>query len=309
MADKVKSSGKKPRLAIRGYLLHLTHYDPQWVLKKNSERPFDLGLAMEIADELAGAGFNALLVGVSDGVRYKSHPEFRRKYSVPMKQLETLCKHARSLGLEIIPKLNFSRSAINRHNDWMLAPKENWYVHFDDDYYWKTGFEAIDEVIAACRPKRFFHVGMDEDHDRSYTQYVDAILRLRAGLKKRGRDYRASTAQVLEQDFACPSRSLFCGVQRGTRSDGWRDDQLPRRIRYWTDDLQLLLGFVHSGQALAYLPDFALHDPHLARIQVSDCAYTCSEQAWLVWDRSTGGAWQQELSATLGDFSPHGANQ
>jgi hypothetical protein len=61
--------------------------------------------------------------------------------------------------------------------------------------------------------------------------------------------------------------------------------RLPRKIPYWTDDLQLLLGFVRSGQALAYLPDFALEDPQPVRIRVSDCACECSERAWLVWNR------------------------
>ncbi|MES2261863.1 MAG: LysR family transcriptional regulator [Pseudomonadota bacterium] len=110
---------------------------------------------------------------------------------------------------------------------------------------------------------------------------------------------RANTAQVLEYDFACPSRSLFCGVQRGARSDGWRDDRLPRKIRYWSDDLQLLLGFVKSGDALAYLPDFALADPELVRIQVGDCAFECSEQVALVWNPVRAPAWLQRLAAEL----------
>ena len=109
----------------------------------------------------------------------------------------------------------------------------------------------------------------------------------------------ADTASVLAHDFACPSRSLFCGVQRGARSDGWRDDQLPRKIRYWTDDLQLLLGLVKSGAALAYLPDFALADPELRRIHVSDCAFECVEQVALVWNRSSASDWQRKLAETL----------
>lgn len=113
---------------------------------------------------------------------------------------------------------------------------------------------------------------------------------------KRSAEVTADTAQVLAHDFACPSRSLFCGVQRGSRSDGWRDDQLPRRIRYWTDDLQLLLSFVKGAAALAYLPDFALADPELVRVQVSDCAFTCSEQVWLVWDRRNAAQWLRELA-------------
>jgi hypothetical protein len=180
---------KTPRpsqtLPLCGFLLHLTHYAPGWVPKKPQEQPFDPGVAGEIVEELARQGFNALLIGVSDGVRYRSHPEFGRHYSAPMAELEALATHARSLGLEVIPKLNFSRSPINCHNDWMRAPGEQWHTHFEDDYYWRTAFEAIDEVIAACRPARYFHVGMDEDHERSYSQYVEALRVLRAGLRKR----------------------------------------------------------------------------------------------------------------------------
>lgn len=113
----------------------------------------------------------------------------------------------------------------------------------------------------------------------------------------------ADTAQVLAYDFACPSRSLFCGVQRGARSDGWRDDQLPRRIRYWTDDLQLLLALVKSGEALAYLPDFALADPELRRIHVTDCVFECVEQVALVWNRAKASAWQRELAASLAGYN------
>ncbi|OFA01986.1 LysR family transcriptional regulator [Duganella sp. HH101] len=113
----------------------------------------------------------------------------------------------------------------------------------------------------------------------------------------------AETAQVLAHDFACPSRSLFCGVQRGARSDGWRDDQLPRKIRYWTDDLQLLLSLVKSGEALAYLPDFALADPELRRIHVTDCAFECVEQVALVWNHVKASAWQRELAASLAGYN------
>jgi len=127
------------------------------------------------------------------------------------------------------------------------------------------------------------------------------VKQLRKAGKSAGRAVlQATTAQVLEHDFACPSRSMFCGVQRGARSDGWRDDQLPRRIRYWTDDIHLLLGFVKSGAALAYLPDFALQDEALVRIHVSDCAYECVERVALVWNRAHAAEWQRRLAGALG---------
>lgn len=105
-----------------------------------------------------------------------------------------------------------------------------------------------------------------------------------------------TAAEVLEHDFASPTRSLFCGMQRGSRSDGWRDDLFPRRIRYWSDDLHLLLGFVQRGAALAYLPGFALDEPGLVRLKVRDCPFSCSERVQLVWNRRTAPAWLDALA-------------
>ena len=175
----------KKNRPVLGYLLHLTHYDPKWILTKSREKSFDPEVAREIIDALAAQGFNTLLLGVSDGVRYRSHPELKKRYSVPMNQLVELAGYARARGLDIVPKLNFSRSPTNCHNHWMRAPGEAWHEHFDDAHYWKTAFEIIDEVIDACRPARFFHVGMDEDHERSARQYCDALATLRTGLRKR----------------------------------------------------------------------------------------------------------------------------
>lgn len=135
---------------------------------------------------------------------------------------------------------------------------------------------------------------------------LESARRPRAEKSTSAATLEAPTAEVLLHDFACPSRSLFCGVRRGARSDGWRDDQLPRKIRYWTDDLQLLLSLVKSGEALAYLPDFALADPELRRIHVTDCAFECVEQVALVWNHVKAGAWLRELALALA-AAPDGA--
>ncbi len=175
----------KPVLRWGGYLLHLTHYDPSWVLKKKTEKPFDLDVAHRVIDLLADAGYNMLMIGVSDGVAYRSHPELRRRYSRPMSALVELANHAHERGLEVVPKLNFSKSEINCHDFWIREEGEVWHAKFDDEPYWRYGFDCMDEIIVACRPQRFFHIGMDEDHERSYSQYVAAIATLRARLKQR----------------------------------------------------------------------------------------------------------------------------
>jgi hypothetical protein len=100
---------------------------------------------------------------------------------VPMRSLKRLVAAAGRNGIEVVPKLNFARSHYHQHNQW-FRPHER---HFDDQTYWTTAFEVVDELIEVCGPRRFFHIGMDEDHNRSYTQYAAAVCRLRAGLRKR----------------------------------------------------------------------------------------------------------------------------
>ena len=113
-----------------------------------------------------------------------------------------------------------------------------------------------------------------------------------ADTKKPQGSVQVTTEKVLRHDFACPTRSMFCGLQQGKHSDGWHDAELPRRIRYWVDDLQVLLSLVQSDQALAYLPEFALKEYNLIKIQVTDCPFQCTASAHLVWRPVTAAGWQ-----------------
>lgn len=173
---------KEGLIPVRGFLLHITHYDPAWCKRKSRERPFDLELGLEIIDAMSDVGLNLLVIDCADGVRYKSHPELVRKYTVPMTHLKRLVNRAQEKHIEVVPKLNFSQSRSERHNDWFRPYNEL----FDNDQYWKIAFEIIDELIHVCKPGRYFHIGMDEDHDRAHSQYIEAIQKLRNGLNERG---------------------------------------------------------------------------------------------------------------------------
>jgi hypothetical protein len=161
--------------------MHVTHYDQHWPKAKDQEPPFDLSVGLELIDAMADVGFNVLVVDCEDGLRYACHPELTRSYSVPMETLAQLAQRARRHDIDVVPKLNFARSALHRHNDW-FRPHD---ALFDTETYWTYAFEVIDELIAVAQPPRWFHVGMDEDHDRSYGQYVEAIKTLHAGLRAR----------------------------------------------------------------------------------------------------------------------------
>ncbi|MGC9348597.1 MAG: hypothetical protein ACP5JG_10705 [Anaerolineae bacterium] len=202
-------------LPIRGFLMHITHYDPRWWAVKEDESPFDLTTGVEVIDAMAAAGLNLLVIDCADGVRYASHPELARHYSVSMTTLEALVDRADDHGIEVVPKLNFSQSGLHRHNHWFRPHNDL----FDSSRYWELAFEVIDELIDVMRPPRFFHVGMDEDHWRSYDQYVVAIQTLHAGLANR--DLRT----VIWNDSAClwPQAAIHLDKSLAAEQSGPQD--------------------------------------------------------------------------------------
>ena len=162
----------------RAMLIHVTHIDPIWLEQKDREMPFDLATAMGLLPAMAESGMNTVIVDVEDGVRYASHPEMARHYSVPIEELRTLADEARRHWMDVIPKLNFAKSGRNFHDMWM---RPHWHhvswLQGIDEYY-AVAHDVIAELIDVMGPTRFFHLGMDEDHFRSLPQYVETIGRL-----------------------------------------------------------------------------------------------------------------------------------
>jgi DNA-binding transcriptional LysR family regulator len=180
-----------------------------------------------------------------------------------------------------------------RYADSSLALRPAW----EDDALAALARGEVDFAIVTDEPLRNARSssGFEAIALGAMTMQVAAGATHPLAAKARGGGVRATSARVLAHDFACPSRSMLGGQPRGTRADGWRDDQLPRRIRYWIDDLQVLLSLVRQGRALAYLPAFALRESGLVQVRVSDCPFDCVEQAHLVWRPVAAAGWQARL--------------
>ena len=168
-------------LKCRGFLIHMTHYDPAWNKLKDQEERYDKETALDAASAAARAGMNLLIVDVKDAVVYRRLPELRRRYSVPMDELVEIAERAKELGLEVVPKMNFSLSPQHRHSQW-FEPHQSSPPSRD---FWRRGLAAVDEVVDAVKP-RIVHVGMDEDDTRSPEEYREDLLRLHRELDRRG---------------------------------------------------------------------------------------------------------------------------
>ncbi len=166
-------------LQYRGMLIHVTHIDPEWLERKDVEEPFDLNVALDLLPLMTDAAMNVLIVDVEDGVRYRSHPEMTRPYSVPIDQMKTLADAARRLGMSVVPKLNFAKSGRNFHDKWMRPHWDHVSWLKDIDKYYAVAKDVITELTEVMQPEQFFHIGMDEDHYRSLEQYVETIETLR----------------------------------------------------------------------------------------------------------------------------------
>jgi len=170
----------KNEIRYRGYLLHVSHYDPTWCDHKDSEPPFDSAIGCEVVKAMAAVGMNLLVIDIADGVRYTAYPEMARHYTVPMQALKAVSDAAHAAGIDVVPKLNFAKSGRNLHDLWMLPHTHPRNCTAGMEEYYRVAKDTIAELVAVCRPGRFFHIGMDEDHYRSLPQYVDTIKKLRA---------------------------------------------------------------------------------------------------------------------------------
>jgi len=212
----------KQPLAAKGLLIHVSHYDPKWCDDKAVERPFDVEVALDIVDAMGDVGMNTLVVDVADGVKYRSHPELRRHYSVPLRDLGRLADAAHRRDIDVVPKLNFAKSGRNLHDTWMhpYSDARRWTQGLDR--YYAVAADCIAELVDAMHPTRFFHVGMDEDHHRSHAQYVDAVRTLRKIVKR----HRLRT--VVWNDSCHFRRTMLAQVHADKCRDA--EDHLPRDV-------------------------------------------------------------------------------
>lgn len=162
---------------IWSYLLHLGYN--MWLDEFSpGRRPFkylkaqpylrcDTDLWRKLIRELADAGATMVIIDLGEGVKYESRPELAVKGSWTGKRLRRELDYIRKLGLEPIPKMNFSAC----HDEW-LGPYSRM---LSSDTYYGVCKDLIEEAIDLFDKPRLFHLGMDEEtinHQRFHGHVV-----------------------------------------------------------------------------------------------------------------------------------------
>jgi len=130
---------------------------------------FDDSLWRDITEKMAKAGMNMVVIDVGDGIQFASHPEISVKKAWSPGRLGEELARLRSLGLEPIPKLNFSTS----HDQWL----HDYSRMVSTPVYYKVCSELIAEVAALFGKPRFFHLGYDEETAGNQESYSISIVR------------------------------------------------------------------------------------------------------------------------------------
>ncbi len=130
---------------------------------------FDTDLWNEIVDNMKSVGMNMVVLDLGEGVKYDSHPELAVEGSWSVGELKSELARLRGLGIEPIPKLNFSTT----HDIWM-GPYSRM---VSTDAYYKVCADLIAETIDIFDKPRFYHLGMDEETNEHQRWQEYAVIR------------------------------------------------------------------------------------------------------------------------------------
>lgn len=129
----------------------------------------DKDLWDDVTQKMSDVGMNMVIIDLADGIRYQSHPEIAVDGAWSVDELRAELCRLRSLGLEPIPKLNFSAT----HDIW-LGPYSRC---VSTPKYYDVCRDLIAETIEIFDKPRLFHLGMDEENIANQVRWEYVVIR------------------------------------------------------------------------------------------------------------------------------------
>ena len=103
----------------------------------------------------AARGLNCVVVDLGEGVVFPSHPELAVAGSWTADEMRAEVRRLRALGLEAIPKLNFSTT----HNGWLKGYRRR----ISTPEYYALCRDLVRDAAEIFERPRLFHIGYDEE--------------------------------------------------------------------------------------------------------------------------------------------------
>ena len=131
----------------------------------------DEKLWKSVTERFAGKGGNMIVSDIGEALVYPSHPELAVRGSWSPEKLAGEVKRLKSMGVEAIPKLNFSAC----HDLWL---KDYSKMRATADYY-RVVEDVIRDVSEIFGKPRYIHLGWDEE--KAKTQRANDYMAMRQG--------------------------------------------------------------------------------------------------------------------------------
>lgn len=133
---------------------------------------FDEGFWDKVVGDFKAAGANQVVIDLGEALIYPSHPEIAVRGSWSADKLRGELRRLRAMGLEPIPKLNFSTT----HDIWM----GDYHRMVSSKKYYAFVSDIIKDVCEIFDYPRYFHIGMDEE-TVSFQDYGQSVVIVRQG--------------------------------------------------------------------------------------------------------------------------------
>ena len=139
------------------------------------DSPFENHLTVDdavwrkIIDYLPSHGFNSVLIDLGDAIQYETHPEIAISGAWSKEKMREELNYMRALGLNPIPKLNFSTC----HDAWL----KDYSRMVSTPEYYAVCKDLITEVAELFDYPSHFHLGMDEEDAQTQRFYQLACMR------------------------------------------------------------------------------------------------------------------------------------
>ena len=139
-----------------------------WQSAGSNKMRFDKKIFDELTAYLPKCGINTVVLDLADGFVYESHPELAIEGSIERSELVEMISRLKELGLNIIPKLNFSTC----HDAWL----KDYSKMVSTKAYYDVCRDLINEVCDVFNPQ-IIHIGMDEENYENQRLYDYVVIR------------------------------------------------------------------------------------------------------------------------------------
>ena len=129
----------------------------------------DMKVWNDITEHLAECQGNMLVIDIGEALVYPSHPELAVSDSWTADQMKGEVARLKAMGIEAIPKLNFSSA----HDAWL----KDYSRQLSTPEYYKVVSDVIRDVAEIFGRPRYFHLGWDEENAPTQKDYPYSAVR------------------------------------------------------------------------------------------------------------------------------------